>query len=78
MAKLMTSKRDAQKKWAAKTIPVVIPREAAAVLEKAREEYSKSLPYEIKKGQFVSVILDHWIKTNQSFELQARKEIRDD
>ena len=55
---------EAAKEWRDKNTPVFLTKNAFDRFEEERKKYEETLPFAIKKSQFVAVILDHWVKTN--------------
>ena len=55
--------RESAKEWRKHHIPIGIPKSLAETFENERKKYEETLPFAIKRGQFVAVILDHWVKT---------------
>ena len=52
------------KEWRRTQLSLAIPKDITEILENERKKYEESLPFKVKKGQFIAVILDHWVKTN--------------
>tara|TARA_B100000809_G_C15051928_1_gene499223 strand:+ start:551 stop:763 length:213 start_codon:yes stop_codon:yes gene_type:complete len=52
--------RKSQKQWLARNTHVSVPNELTERLDAAMAEYNKSLPFKLKRPQFLAAIITHW------------------
>lgn len=56
--------KESAKRWRDTQKILSIPKHVEEMFENERKKYEETLPFKVKKGQFIAVILDHWVKTN--------------
>lgn len=52
------------KEWRNKNTPVFLAKNVFDRFEEERKKYEETLVYGLRNAQFLSVLLDHWVKTN--------------